>query len=865
LEVSRDSFAHFRAWLMTSEGSPRKKLAAKALGDARPDLLDWLTDLQNRFCRAEDRRRAARTAAMTQAILTVVEAVRREYADAKARRAVLDYDDLIVRTLALIERADAAQWVLYKLDNGIDHILIDEAQDTSPEQWAIMRKLTEEFFAGEARPRTLARTVFAVGDEKQSIFSFQGADPAQFDINRQHFERLAQAADQPFADQKLETSRRSAPEILQFVDRVFADPLARAGLTSRDEPIIHPAHRTEALGGVEFWTALAPPPVLPVDPYLPVDAEQPDSPVVILAQRIAAQIREWLDSGATLPGHEKPIAPGDIMILLPKREPFGSEVIRQLKLRRIAVAGADRITLTEQMAVMDLMALGRFALLPEDDLNLAALLRSPLCGLGEDDLFALCHGREGTVWQALERRKNQPAFEPAHTFLRAMLARADYAPPFEFYTHALTGWSKRRDLLARLGPESTDAIEEFLSQALTYERAHTPSLEGFLDWLARGNTEIKRDMERGRDEVRVMTVHGAKGLEADIVILPDTTTLPDPPSRKGHLLYTKEGPLYPQPESEAPERIKEAKRAEMEETHKEHRRLLYVALTRARERLYVCGFENRRGVQPGSWYALARTAAEALGRPITRHGETAHAFGHIEQDTRPAGRAVRPALSPLAAWMSRQAPPDHVMPRLIRPSDALDMPEPQSLSPLRTDSMRFRRGNVVHALLARLPEIAPDARRALAIRYAMRQGFEPEEAALLAEETLRVLDDPEFAPAFAPSSKAEIAFLAALPELGQGAQINGRIDRLTVTDTEVLILDFKTNRPPPAREEDVGPLYLAQMALYRAAAIRIFPGRRIVCGLLWTDGPILMRLSDPLLDRQMAGIRRQLDPEGGHS
>ncbi|HEY4274571.1 MAG TPA: double-strand break repair helicase AddA, partial [Rhizomicrobium sp.] len=866
LQASRDSFVHFREWLMTADGNPRKKLAAKALGEARPDLLDWLTNLQDRFCQAEDRRRAARTAKMAEAILTVIEAVRREYAGAKHRRAVLDYDDLIVSTRNLIERGDAAQWVLYKLDNGIDHILIDEAQDTSPEQWAIVRKLTEEFFAGEARPRTLARTVFAVGDEKQSIFSFQGADPAQFDINRQHFERLAAQAEQPFIDQPLVTSRRSAPEILQFVDYVFADPAARSGLTSRDQPITHLAHRAEALGGVEFWTALAPPPVLPVDPYLPVDAEQPDSPVVILAQRIADQIKEWLDSGATLPGHEKSISPGDIMILLPRREPFGSEVIRQLKLRRIAVAGADRVTLTEQIAVMDLMALGRFVLLQEDDLNLAALLRSPLCNLSEEELFTLCHARSRTVWQALEEKRNQPPFDGAHTFLREMLARADYAPPFEFYTHALTGWGKRRDLVARLGPESIDAIEEFLSLALTYERAHTPSLEGFLDWLARGNTEIKRDMERGRDEVRVMTVHGAKGLEADIVILPDTTALPEPPSRKGHLLYTEAGPLYPQPEGEASERIKAAKRAETEEALKEHRRLLYVALTRARDRLYVCGFENRRGVQPESWYALARSAAEALGRPITRHGEAAQAFGHVEHDKRPAGHAPQQPQAPARpGWTKRAAPPERITPRLIRPSDALDMPEPQSLSPLQANPNRFKRGNVVHALLARLPEIPMAARRELAVRYAILQGFEPAQAEALADETLRILSDPEFAPVFTSSSKAEVAFLAALPEMGQGAQVNGRVDRLAVTDTEVFILDFKTNRPPPARAEDVSPLYLAQMALYRAAGVRIFPGRRIVCGLLWTDGPTLMRLPDALLDRQMAGIARQLDPEGGRS
>jgi ATP-dependent helicase/nuclease subunit A len=328
--------------------------------------------------------------------------------------------------------------------------------------------------------------------------------------------------------------------------------------------------------------------------------------------------------------------------------------------------------------------------------------------------------------------------------------------------------------------------------------------------------------------------------------------------------------LFPLAEAEAPERVKVAKRAEEDEALREHRRLLYVALTRARDRLYVCGFENRRGVRDGSWYTLARAAAEALGRPITRHGEMAQAFGHVENELRAAATGPAAATKSLPGWMTRPAPPERVSPRLIRPSDALDMPEQPSLSPLAAETDRFKRGNVVHALLARLPEIARDARRALAIRYAAAHGFEKAVAAALADETLAVLDDPRFARAFAPDaghggSRAEVAFMAALPELGPGAQVNGRVDRLAVTDTEVFILDFKTNRPPPVREDDVSPIYLAQMALYRAAATHIFPDRRIVCGLIWTDGPFLMRLSDPVLDRQMALIRRRLDPDGGHS
>ncbi len=551
------------------------------------------------------------------------------------------------------------------------------------------------------------------------------------------------------------------------------------------------------------------------------------------------------------------------MILLPRREPFGGEVIRQLKLHRIPVAGADRIVLTEQIAVMDLMALGRFVLQRDDDLALASLLRSPLCGLSEEELFTLCHKRKGTVWQALGERRDELTFAGVHIFLSEMLGRADYAPPFEFYSHALVARGKKRDLIARLGPESQDAIEEFLSLALAYERSATPSLEGFLDWVGRGNTEVKRDMERGRNEVRVMTVHGAKGLEADIVILPDTTTLPDPPSRKGHLLYQDDGVLFPLAAPEAPQVVASAKQAEQDEMLREHRRLLYVALTRARERLYVCGFENKRGTRAGSWYHWTRSAAEALGRPLIRHGGDAHAFGHVENVKGVAAPVAVAATAKLPAWMTRPAPPEHVLPRLIRPSDA--MPEQTPFSPSRGGIDPFKRGNVVHALLSRLPEVAQEARKGLAFRYAVAQGFSEGDAAALAEETLRILNDPEFAPAFSPTSRAEVAFLANLPELGTGAQVNGRVDRLAVTDTDVLILDFKTNRPPPTREEDVSPLYLAQMALYRAAAARIFPGRRIVCGLVWTGGPFLMRLSEPLLDAQLGQMRRRLDPEEGDS
>ena len=838
-----EGFEQLQGLLLTQDGGPRKKLATKKLTDTRPDLLAFLTNLQDGFCAAIERHRAARAAALAEAALTLIDAVRREYARAKRVRGLLDYDDLILETRNLLARADAAQWVLYKLDGGIDHVLIDEAQDTSPEQWEIVQALTGEFFAGAGRGPSL-RTIFAVGDEKQSIFSFQGADPSQFDRNRRHFEALAHEAGAVFLNQPLITSWRSAPEVLRFVDGVFESVAAREGLTFSGAEIRHEAHRAAAKGGVEFWPALKPDAAADVDPYLPVDAVQAQSPVARLARQVALRIATWLNTGARLPDHTEAIQPRDIMILLPRREPFGSEVIRQLKLRGVPVAGADRVRLTEQIAVMDLIALGRFVLQREDDLNLAALLRSPLCGLSDDELYSLAHNRGSDLWSALVARQGD--FTSAHAFLSRMLERADYAPPFEFYSHALTALGGREKLLARLGMEAADAVAEFLSLTLTHERGHSPSLESFIDWVERGEIEIKRDMERGRNEVRVMTVHGAKGLEADIVILPDTTRLPDPPSRKGHLLYHEGGVLFPLPEADAPARVIAAKQAEEAEMLREHRRLFYVALTRARDRLCVCGFETRKGVKDGSWYELAQDAAGRLGFTVAHGNGDISSYGTVVEERATPDRTQQ-VRDTLPGWTQMAAPAQSAGPQLIRPSDAA------AFSPLGAGASRFKRGLIVHALLARLPEIAPDDRARIALAFARGHGLKDDAAQALVAETLAVLDDPQFAAAFAPGSQAEAGLLADLPELG--GRINGRIDRLAVTPEEVLILDYKTNRPAPATESEVPDIYLRQMALYRAGAARVFPGRRIVCGLVFTDGPRLLRLSDAAMDAQLAQMQ----------
>jgi ATP-dependent helicase/nuclease subunit A len=844
------AFDLFREALCTSKRERIKNLAIKKIADSRPDLLQALENICDCFLEADERMRAIRAAMLCEATLVVADAAREVYAREKRVRGALDYDDLIALTVRLFDRHDAA-WVLYKLDGGLDHVLVDEAQDTSPEQWTIVRQLTGEFHTREGRHGE-PRTLFVVGDEKQSIFSFQGADPKQFDVNREYFRSQIEGAGHRFADESLATSRRSAPQILTFVDAVFATPETRAGLTSHGAEIAHKALRERARGRIELWPTLKPSDSPEPDVWRPVDQPSVISPVVQLAIKIAEQIKQWTDGKTRLPGHENAIRPGDIMVLLPRREPFGSEIIRRLKERGVPVAGADRIRLNEQIAVMDLIALGRFVLLPQDDLNLAALLRSPLVGLSEDDLFTLAHGRTGTLWASLAQ--NRARFSAAHEFLSEMRARADRSPPFEFYAHVLGTRGLRLKLLARLGSETNDAIDEFLSLAFTYERANTPSLEGFLHWVERGGAEIKRDMERGRNEVRVMTVHGAKGLEADIVILPDTTNVPGPGQDNG-LLYTGDMFLYPAPKSDASRPIQAAKDAARQRMLEERRRLLYVALTRAKDRLVICGFETKKGVAPDSWYALAERAAKEIGAEVVRDDETILALGDDLERGVPSAPIAAADIPSLPAWTQAMAPAEYAAPRLIRPSEASDDDEPPARSPHNVQ--RFRRGLLVHALLARLPEIDPATRRDIALKFLHAQR-DVNDADAIVDETLRVLNDPQFAAAFAPGSRAEAGLVADLPELGEGARINGRVDRLAVTDDEVLIVDFKTNRPPPLREEDLPQIYRTQMALYRAGATKIFPGRRIACALVWTEGPRLMPLSAALLDAELARISARL-------
>ncbi|MEI8393631.1 MAG: double-strand break repair helicase AddA [Rhodospirillaceae bacterium] len=879
LSARRAGFEAYCALFLTKDGQPRKTLITKKAMKGASDAPEILVVEAERLVLVRERHNAAAIAASTAALLVFAEALLEGYGRLKAARALLDYDDLILGARDLLGRPGVAPWVLYKLDGGLDHILIDEAQDTNPEQWQVVARLAEEFFAGEGArtgPGPVSgapiRTVFAVGDEKQSIFSFQRADPREFARMRSHFQEKVEGAHRVWRQVRLDISFRSTATVLRAVDRVFASAEAREGVVLDPAgEIRHFANRRGHGGLVELW-----PPVCPVEPpepetwQAPVTREPADQPSARLAAAIASTVRDWLDHGEILESRGRPVRPSDIMVLVRRRGSFVAELVRALKERTVPVAGVDRMVLTGQLPVMDMMALAQFLLLREDDLTLATVLKGPFIGLDEDQLYVLAFGRPGNLWQALAvRAVTEPlsAYARAYVWLDKLLGAADYVPPYEFFAGVLhrpcpaDSESGLRAVLGRLGSEARDPLDEFLTICLTFQRGHAPSLQGFLHWLAASDAEIKREQEQGGGPeggvVRILTVHGAKGLQAPIVFLPDTLARPTMSVR---ILWPDEQrtvPLYP-PRRALEESVCAAARAEADRTRdQEYRRLLYVALTRAEDRLYVCGWQGKRTPSAGTWYSLIADAlrADALAQPFAFEwsgpgGWSGDGIRLFEPQTAPVEftqqKQRSKVLAGLPPWAEAPAPPEPEPSRPLTPSRPDDDAEPPVRSPLgEDDGGRFRRGLLLHRLFQTLPDLEPGVRATAARRFLMRpvHGLSAAVCEEMVAEALAVLEHPDFAPLFGPGSRAEVPLVGTVGE----RVLSGQIDRLLVTECDVWIVDFKTNRPPPRSPADVAPLYLGQMASYRTAIRMIYPQHTVHCLLLWTDGPDMMELPESLL------------------
>jgi ATP-dependent helicase/nuclease subunit A len=879
--------AALRQIFLTAQNTPRRSVCSKALRQAEPWLCAVLDRAQDRFDRLATQRAQLACAEASAAVLLLADTIQAEYDRAKQSQAVLDYDNLILRTKALLSRAGAAAWVLFKIDGGIDHIVVDEAQDTNPEQWSIIERLAGEFFAGEGASDKL-RTLFAVGDEKQSIYSFQGADPVRFGTVGRTFRAKAMAIEQVWNDVPLTFSFRSTEAVLKAVDAVFSKRPAADGMIWHDGDIIeHHAFRTGQAGLVELWPVVSETKIEPAGAFEPWnEGAVPPHAVDVLCGCIAGQIKVWLEKGEELESEGRKIKAGDILILVRRRDPFTAPMIRALKREKIAVAGADRMQLLQQIAVMDLMALADVLLMPEDDLSLAVVLKSPLFGLDDDDLFELAFERRTSLWNVLQAKAKENArFTEAAETLSRWLSRVDLTPPYEFFLELLgeNGQAMRKGMLTRLGPEAAESLDEFLDLALGFDRESPPSLQGFVNAIRSTDVEIKRDMEQKRDEVRIMTVHGAKGLQAPIVFLPDTCMLPKrqgasihllarhgvPPEEVGHIVWPAGG--------NALSHIEEAKAVSRKAEIEEYNRLLYVAMTRARDRLYVCGWSQKDNPEKASWYELVDQGLKGLltetagydGKPVQRLVSEQTVAVRAPCEAEAAAEAAE-----LPDWAKKPAPTESSR-AILTPSGlgallgdtASPYPEQPPLGPKAlADNRRFARGRLVHTLLQHLPEVAAADREGAARNFVAARGRDLSEEMReeIVSETLAIVQDTRFAPLFAPGSLSEVPVVA---RLGDG-DISGQIDRLAVLDDALLVLDYKTNRPPPSVPDEVAPGYIAQLAAYRAVLRLMFPERTLRAAIIWTDGPKLMEIPSTLLDlaeRRMLQKGPSLDVAGART
>jgi ATP-dependent helicase/nuclease subunit A len=855
---------------LTDDKASRANVLTKSFIKTSPSVAHLFDEEISRLGPLIEKRRAVVTRDRTEALLHIAIAAAANYRREKDERGLLDYDDLIDKTLAMLNKVSAG-WVHYKLDRGVDHVLIDEAQDTSPRQWDIIEHIIEEFAAGKGARDTL-RTMFAVGDEKQSIFSFQGAAPHEFADRRQRFGSRFKAAGLDFETIAFTYSFRSGPAILQSVDHVFRDENIYRSIHAESAYPLHHALEDAGPGLIELWPLAEADKRDEIEGWrAPFDGVAVTSPEVRLSKRIQAEIKRLVTSG-TMIGHKgerRPLRYGDVLVLVRRRGNLFDAVIQALKHASIPVAGADRLKLTEHIAIIDLMNLADALLLPRDDLALAVALKSPLFGLDEDDLFKLAYDRKGSLRKALSTHA------PEHSKFAGALNRLEecercfvHETPFAFYARLLGGDGGRARILKRLGHEANDALDEFLELALNHERKAPASLQGFMAWLRSADTEVKRDIEISRDEIRVMTVHGAKGLEAPVVIMVDTTSSPADTQRLPLVQVPHDGgkiTVWAGKKADNPIAVAKAREATLIETEHEYRRLLYVAMTRAADRLIVAGIQpgNRNGVRPDCWYDLVKKglASSGLQEEIieTDDGQIKR-YTRAEDGPHATGTAAPAAITAreLPSWL-RTALPVQTSAGLLRPSQASGdtAHRVKSAEAIAQRTRALQQGTLVHRLLQSLPELPPERRRTAALAHLTRNadGWSEAEREVLAEKVIGLIADSRFAAVFAEDGRAEVAIAGRLTLPGRPqALVSGQIDRLVVTPNEVLIVDFKTNHAPPKAVAEAPRAYVRQLALYRAVLSRLYPQHAIRAALLWTETADLMEISAPALDAELASF-----------
>ncbi len=819
---------------LTADSNPQKVAATKAVLEKKPWVEEVFFAEAQRILECLGIIKAINVLQSTKAILLLADNLLCAYDYYKKTHAQMDFEDIIILTRKLLEDKSVASWVLFKLDGGIDNILIDEAQDTSPNQWEIIKSISEEFFAGSGVKQE-KRTVFAVGDRKQSIYSFQGADPDKFDEMKEYFSGKSN----DFEKINLEVSFRSTPAVLDIVNNVFANNLIKQGVGAKDEVINHIAFRQGEGGKVELWDIVEPEKEEKQTTWLPpADQKSNTSTSSFLAKKIAQRIKKMVEGKEILESQNRPIRYADFLILVRRRNAFAQEIIRQCKALDVNVSGIDRIKLLEQIAIQDLISLGEFLLFPEDDLSLAEVLKSPIFRLDDEDLFELCYKRESSLWRSLQ--KNQK-YKNITQELKSLLSMTDYTRPFELYSYVLNELKGRYYFSQRMGLEAEDGLDEFMNLTLSFEQNNIASMQKFIDWIKEDDNEIKRELEQGQnDMVRLMTIHGSKGLQAPIVILPDTTTVPQC-KKEAEILFYQDVFFYPSCGGDYEDVCLSIKNEQKEKTLEEYRRLMYVALTRAEDKMIFCGYVNSKKSPDNSWYNLFKNSIKEISTQ-----NVAQKTWEYETKQTVSPKNAKNDESSLQApatpdWINNQAPIESPLAKPLAPSRPEEDTTPK-LSPLLVseNNKLYKKGIIIHKLLQFLPNIDVEKAYDIAQKFIVSQdaNITQQEVQRMSREVCDLLENPKFGMVFGKDSKAEVPIMGMI----EGKIISGQIDRLVVADKQVIAIDFKTNRPAAKDSESIPNIYRQQMRIYKQLLAKIYPDKEITTLILWTNTANMMEV-----------------------
>ncbi len=879
-----ETFKIIRKAFLTAKNEPKKTIATNFVKNEIPTATETLFSIAELIVRALEKTSSIELLKNSYHLFKIGEAVFDVYENMKRQRGVIDFDDQIEKCANLLTRAEIKDWIRYRLDRGIDHLLVDEAQDTSPKQWEIINAVTEDFYSGETATN-LNRTVFVVGDEKQSIFSFQGAEPTEFDAQERRLRKRVEEADKAFHPGRLELSFRSTQDVLHAVDEVFSHPENLAGLTQSGDRPIHDAVRSNHPGEVQVWPLFVQEKIEQTESWLdPIDKNSADDPAVLLANKISDSIKDWV--GKKLPGMEKPLKFGDILVLVRKRDRFLTAFTRTMKDKGLAIAGADRLTLTDHVAVEDLLAIGRIVLLPVDDLSLACVLKGVFFNIDEDTLFELAYDRgEISLYEKIIITSNDnthPKSEIAARIinrLEMIFAVGRSQSVFDFYAHLLGKMEGRKKILNRLGMEAEDVLDSFLDETLIFTNDRNGGLETFITELTTAEPVIKREVELERDEVRILTVHSSKGLEAKVVFLvdhcgaawsekhrPEILKINNSPYQNGYLWLTSKDKHV--------EATKESTALISEAAEAEYRRLLYVGMTRAADRLIVCGFRGTNEPKHSFWHGMVETALADSATEITNEAGEVTALSWISKSQPPIASKAKTEEASLSSqeptiptWLFKPAKSDPPLPRPLTPSGAYALIDRDSLS---NDTLKFsakagdnsvaiQKGNATHKLLEVLPDIQPENRLSLATDYLKKTcpNLSDHQRSDIIKSIFGIFCDERFKILFEGEARAEVSLAGRLDIKSGSMLITGQIDRLIVSNDCVTILDYKTNRYVPKNVAKTPDEYITQLALYRDLVARIYKNKEIISALLWTQTPELMVISNEILDRALEVIKNR--------